>query len=375
MVESCNLQRRRLLAALAMTPLLPGVAVRAAERRELTLTLTGQALIAHDLCHEPYPGLAEVIAQVRRGDVAMTDLETPIRVGASGAPTRQGLFLHAAGPDALRCLRSFGFDMLALANNHAGDFGRAGVLATRSAAQHAGFATAGSGSDLAEASGAACFKARGRRVALVAMAAGKIRPGVAATSSGAGINELRLTAAGTPDQDDVERILQSIRAAAGTAFVVACLHNHDWRGDMRVTQPWAREFARSCAEAGAGAFFSHGAPLLHGIELHHGVPIFHGMGSLIFHSRTEPGYYPAEVWESMIAHLHRRDGSMRQLELVPVVLNERGDDASRQDETRGRPRIARGEDAQRILARLQSLSAVLGTSLRIAGERGWISMD
>jgi len=144
---------------------------------------------------------------------------------------------------------------------------------------------------------------------------------VAATSSGAGINELRLTAAGTPDQDDVERILQSIRAAAGTAFVVACLHNHDWRGDMRVTQPWAREFARSCAEAGAGAFFSHGAPLLHGIELHHGVPIFHGMGSLIFHSRTEPGYYPPEVWESMIAHLHRRDGSMRQLAPISPVIH------------------------------------------------------
>lgn len=375
MVESCNLQRRRLLAAMAMTPLLLGAAARAAEPRELTLTLTGQALIAHDLCSEPYPGLAEVIAEVRRGDVAMTDLETPIRLGASGTATRQGLFLHAAGPDVLRCLRSFGFDMLALANNHAGDFGRAGVLVTRNAAQHAGFATAGSGSDLAQASGAAYFIARGRRVALVAMAAGKIRPGVAATSSRAGINELHLTAAGTPDRDDVERILESIRAAAGTAFVVACLHNHDWRGDMRVTQPWAREFARSCAEAGAGAFFSHGAPLLHGIELHHGVPIFHGMGSLIFHSRTEPGYYPPEVWESMIAHLHQRDGSMRQLELVPVVLNERGDDASHQDETRGRPRIARGADAQRILARLQSLSAVLGTSLRIAGEHGWISLD
>ena len=362
MVESCNLQRRRLLAAMAMTPLLLGAAARAAEPRELTLTLTGQALIAHDLCSEPYPGLAEVIAEVRRGDVAMTDLETPIRLGASGTATRQGLFLHAAGPDVLRCLRSFGFDMLALANNHAGDFGRAGVLVTRNAAQHAGFATAGSGSDLAQASGAAYFIARGRRVALVAMAAGKIRPGVAATSSRAGINELRLTAAGAPDRDDVERILESIRAAAGTAFVVACLHNHDWRGDMRVTQPWAREFARSCAEAGAGTCACACTRAC-------------CMGSLIFHSRTEPGYYPPEAWESMIAHLHQRDGSMRQLELVPVVLNERGDDASRQDETRGRPRIARGEDAQRILARLQSLSAVLGTSLRIAGERGWISLD
>lgn len=361
---------------MAMAPLLLGDAVRADERRELTLTLTGQALIAHDICNEPsYPGLAEVIAQVRRGDVAMTDLETAIRTSASGAPTRQGMFLHAAGTDVLGCLRTFGFDMLALANNHAGDFGRAGVLATRSTAQLAGFATAGSGSDLAEASRAARFGARGQPVALVAMAAGKIRPGVAATRSRAGINELHLNSAGVPDRDDVARILDAIRAAAGSASVVACLHNHDWRGDMRVTQPWARQFARDCIEAGAGAFFSHGAPLLHGIELHRGVPLFHGMGSLIFHSRTQPGYYPPDVWESVIAHIHQRDGRMHQVELVPITLNEHGDDANRQDETRGRPRIARGEDAQRILARLQSLSAVFGTSLRIAGERGWIAAN
>jgi transposase len=65
---------------------------------------------------------------------------------------------------------------------------------------------------------------------------------------------------------------------------------------------------------------------------------------------------------------------LRQLELVPVVLNERGDDAARQNETRGRPRIATGEDAQRILARLQVLSGAFGTSLRIARARGWIEL-
>jgi hypothetical protein len=59
---------------------------------------------------------------------------------------------------------------------------------------------------------------------------------------------------------------------------------------------------------------------------------------------------------------------------VPVVLNERGDDAVRQNETRGRPRIATGEDALRILTRLQVLSSAFGTSLRIARARGWIEV-
>jgi poly-gamma-glutamate capsule biosynthesis protein CapA/YwtB (metallophosphatase superfamily) len=373
MTESCNHQRRRLMAGLAAAPVLLLCGAKRLSPVQ-TLTLTGQALIAHDLCADAYPGLAAVIAEIRRGDVAMTDLETAIRTRASGAPTREGVFLHEAGIDELRCLRTFGFDMLALANNHAGDFGRDGILATLQATHEAGFHTAGSGRNLADASRAARLATAGQPVALIAMATGKIRDGAAATATQPGINELRLAAPGQPENGDVERIHAAIHDAAGSARVVACLHNHDWGDDMRVTREWTRRFARSCIDAGASAFFAHGAPLLHGIELHHDAPIFYCLGSLIFHSRTAPGHYPAEVWESAIAHLHYRDGRLRQLELVPVVLNERGDDAVRQNETRGRPRIATGEDALRILTRLQALSGAFGTSLRIARTRGWIEV-
>lgn len=372
MNATCDARRRRFMIGMAAAPLLLLGSARASTLRTHTVTLTGQALVAHDLCSPGYPGLADVIAQVARADVAMTDLETAIRTSASGPPTRTGQFLHAGGTAELRCLRSFGFDMLALANNHAGDFGRPGILATRQAAREAGFVTAGSGPDLVEASRAARMVAGGQAFALVSMATGKIRAGAAATASEPGINELRLAKAGAPAHADVERILASIHAASGSARVVACLHNHDWGDDMSVTRPWTRTFAKQCIDAGASAFFGHGAPLLHGIEVYRGAPILYCLGSLIFHSRTAPGYYPAEVWESAIAHLHYRNDRLHQIELVPVALNEIGDDVTRQNETRGRPRIATGAAAQRILARLQGRSAAFGTTLRIAGERGWI---
>ena len=375
MTDSCNHQRRRWVVGLATAPLLLyGTKVRPTVR-PLTMTLTGQALIAHDLCREGYPGLAGVMSEVQRGDVAMTDLETAILTAGSGAPAREGIFLHAADTSVLRCLRQFGFDMLTLANNHAGDFGRKGVLATRQAAHEAGFQTAGSGRNLAEASKAACVVAAAQPVSLVAMATGKIREGAAATASLPGINELRLASPGKLDNTDVARILASIREAARSTRTVACLHNHDWGDDMSVTRSWTRMFARSCIEAGASAFFAHGAPLLHGIELYRGTPIFYCLGSLIFHSRTAPGFYPPEVWESAIAHLHYRSGRLQQIELVPVMLNERGDDAARQNETRGRPRLAVGADAQRILARLQARSAEFGASVQISRGRGWITLD
>ena len=48
-------------------------------------------------------------------------------------------------------------------------------------------------------------------------------------------------------------------------------------------------------------------PMLHGIELHQGKPMLHGLGSLIFHSHTDIGYYILEVRETAIVHAGFQD--------------------------------------------------------------------
>lgn len=378
MTPLCDRKRRALIAAIASAPLLSSCANDAMKKLmpELVVTLTGQALIAHNMCAVGYPGFAEVVAEIRRGDIAMTDLETAIRTFASGPATRQGTFLHAAGVPELACVKQMGFGALALANNHAGDFGRDGVLATLDEVRKQGLAAAGTGKDLADAGRAAHFGVKGQRIALVAMAAGKIQKGAAAENALPGVNELRLTSLGEPDSADLDRILQSIRAAASRSdYVVAYLHNHDWRGDMSVTQEWTRRFAKSSVDAGASAFFAHGAPMLHGVELYRGAPLFYGLGSLIFHSRTAPGFYRHEVWQSAIVHLTYRGGKLVHIELVPVALNEIGDDPAEQDQTRGRPRIADGREAQAILERMQQISAPYGTQFQIHGGYATILLE
>ena len=368
-----NPGRRRLLAALALAPLAAWCAPRLAEEHPFVLTLTGQALIAHDLYADAYRGLAEVAAEIRNGDVAVTDLETVIQTAESGEPTRSGQFFHAAGLAELECLRQLGFDVLTLANNHAGDLGPTGVLATRQAVRAAGFVVAGTGANLAEATRATPFAVRGQALAVIAMASGKIAAGAAAGTDTPGVNELRLDAAGIPDDADLQRILGSIRSAAvASRRVIACLHNHQWGDDMRVTRPWVQTFARACVDAGANVFFAHGAPLLHGVEMYRGAPIFYCLGSLIFHSRTALGHYPPEVWQSALVHMHFAGDRLRRVELVPIQLNERGDDPARHLLTRGRPRIATGASAQEILRRLQTLSAPFGTRLSITAGRAQV---
>tara|TARA_R110001592_G_scaffold5923_3_gene32270 strand:+ start:3403 stop:4536 length:1134 start_codon:yes stop_codon:yes gene_type:complete len=368
-------QRRALLSYLLAAPALtlPSLTLGqdAARGEAVRVSLAGQALMKYPVCQAPYEGLQAVIAELRRGDVIFTNLEVPIQTSASGAPTRDTEFFHAGSEITLECLHEMGFNLLALSNNHAWDLSTPGIVATRDAVAQSGFAHAGTGRNLQEAA-AAGYLDKPVKTALVSMAMGSIREGAAATESRAGVNEVPLGPDLKPRAEDLQRNLAAIRVAKANAeIVIAYLHNHEWGDDFAITKPWAREFARQCADAGADIFISHGAPLLHGIELQHGKPLFHGLGSLVFHSHTDVGYYVPEVWESAIVHVDFVAGQLQGFEIVPVVMNELGDDPEQQWPTRGRPRLAEGEAAQRILLRLQRKSAEMGVSLRIDGERAY----
>jgi len=362
-----------LLAAPALT--LPGFTLvqGAASDTSVRVTLAGQALMKYPVCQAPYEGLQAVISELRRGDVIFTNLEVPIQSAASGTPTRDTEFFHAGSEITLDCLHEMGFNILALSNNHAWDLGTSGIVATRDAVEQSGFAHAGTGHNLQEAT-AAGYLDKPVKTALISMAMGSIREGAAATADSPGVNEIVLGPDLVPRAEDLQRNLAAIRQAKLSAeIVIVYLHNHEWGDDFAITKPWAREFARQCADAGADIFVSHGAPLLHGIELRDNKPLFHGLGSLVFHSHTDVGYYVPEVWESAIVHVDFVAGQLQGFEIVPVMMNEVGDDPDQQWPTRGRPRLAKGESAQRILTRLQQKSAELGVHLRIEGERAFFA--
>ncbi len=367
--------RRQFLRLLAACPMLaaPGYSFSQSQTGNslVRVTLAGQALMKYPVCDAPYPGLAEVIAELRKGDVIFTNLEVAIQTPESGAPTRDTEFFHAGSEQTLTCLNTMGFNLLALSNNHAFDLSTEGIVATRNAVADAGFAFAGTGDNAAQAA-AAGFLEQPARAALVSMAMGRIREGGAATSTRAGVNEIRLGEDLVPNVDDMARNLASIRDARSRGgIVIAYLHNHEWGEDMALTKPWARRFAQACIDAGADVFVSHGAPLLHGIEMYAGKVILHGLGSLVFHSHTDVGYYVPEVWETAIVHLDFENGQFRNMEIVPIAMNEVGDDPQQHWPTRGRPRLAQGEQAMSILNRLQRLSAELQLELRSNNQRAF----
>ena len=351
---------------------------RSAEQAPLRIAFTGQALVQHDLRKVAPEKFSALAGALRGHDVVFTDLETAIQTG-QGAATREGTFLHAAGTEIIDCVKDMGFNLLALANNHAFDMGAEGVLGARAAVAARGITFAGTGATLAEATAPGVLTTPHGRVALVAFAS-KIAEGAGATATKPGVNEVRLDEkTGDINAEDAARVFAALREAAKTAdVVIAYQHDHYWEKDNRMTPAWKPRFARACVDAGATVFVSHGAPLLQGIELYHGRPIFYDLGGLVFHTVTAPGYYLPEVWEGAIVEAEFAQGRFVSIRMRAVALNEKGEGEPPSPhfyETRGVPTLAKGAQARGTLDRLAKLSAAFGTKISVDGDTAVIDLS
>jgi poly-gamma-glutamate capsule biosynthesis protein CapA/YwtB (metallophosphatase superfamily) len=337
----------------------------------LKLTLLGQALIEHDVSAEAWPDRQTMAARLATADACFTNLETVILGPRAGAPTREALTLHAAGPEVIETLKAMNVRLAATSNNHAFDLGTGGILDTLAALRAAGLPSAGSGEDLARAAAPVYRDTAHGTVALVACATGKVREGGAATSSRPGVNEVRRDTSGQVEAADASRMFDALSDAARRAdAVIAYQHNHDWEPDMAMVPDWQRVFAKRCVEAGASLFVGHGAPLLQGVEIHRGAPIFYGLGNFIFQTEKPPGAYPPEAWEGVLVECVFKARRCRSARLVPIRLNEIGRAGAADLATRGMPSLVSGTQARAILDRIADRSQPLGGRL-LKGDHGY----
>lgn len=185
-----------------------------------SVVATGQSLIHQDLRGVADSRLDAVIALIRRADLAFTNFEMTV-LGSHGGWPLKGSYFGYAEPVVLDCLKSMGFSVLSLANNHAFDLGPPGILSTMEEARRLGFIYAGTGQDLQSAEAPGKGKAAGRAIGLVAMDAG---PGpafmYAADAKGTrparpGVNELKVERRFDVDERAFA-VLQHLQRQVGT---------------------------------------------------------------------------------------------------------------------------------------------------------------
>ncbi|AZO09589.1 capsule biosynthesis protein CapA [Mesorhizobium sp. M3A.F.Ca.ET.080.04.2.1] len=171
--------------------------------------------------------------------------------------------------------------------------------------------------------------------------------------------------------------LSAIRQAAAQGdFVIAYLHHHHWEPGWQDVPRWVQAFARTCVDAGANLFVSHGAPVLQAVEVYKGSPIFYGLGNFLFHVHPDEGEWdPPEVWQSIVAACrYGANGVLENIDLLPVVIGEVSERSGSKTGGKLVPVPAAGHVARDILEGFATRSRSFGTGVEISGYFGSIIM-
>ena len=206
----------------------------------------------------------------------------------------------------------------------------------------------------------------------------------------------------TPDPVDLEEIAAVVSNAKRLAdHVIVTIHAHESGGARSEPAGFLPIFARAMVDAGATMFVGHGPHVLRGIEIYKGKPIFYSLGDFVFQNETldrlpDENYrryglgsdnhvgdfndarynggttgFPAnrEIWEAIIAMPRFRGGELMEVVLQPIDLGF-GTEAWE----RGRPFIAEGELADKILDDLIERSEPFGTQIEVSDGVGFIKV-
>lgn len=211
--------------------------------------------------------LDEVTPMLKRGDVVFGNLEGPLLDGGVSAKCRgkkEGTCYAFRVPARYGAhLKSAGFTVMGLANNHAMDFGSEGRESSRHVLDEQGIAHSGEVGDIAR------LTVKGRKIDVIAFA----------------------TYPGAYNLLDLEDALEAVRQARAEADLVivsfhggaeGASHQHVLPGDetfLGEDRGDLRRFAHAAVDAGAQLVLGSGPHVVRGMEVYHGKLIAYSLGN------------------------------------------------------------------------------------------------
>lgn len=277
----------------------------------------------------PFTGVAPYL---QNADITVGNVESSL--GDIGEPAPKH-YPFQAPPAAAESLALAGFDVVSLANNHAGDYGMDALLQGIDLLRAQDVAPVGAGANDAAAHAPHIAEINGLKVAFF----GYVHVPVEATTNFD-------TASWTATADgpglawaDPERIREDVAAVRDEVdLVVVILHS----GYEYIEEPSEPQVAaaQAAAEAGADLVVGHHAHILQGVRYHQDGVIAYGLGNFAFEIDGPPETTILNVWMDA--------GGVRQLEFNPAIVGEGG-----------LPRIAEPLEAAPILDRVYYLTTIL----------------
>jgi poly-gamma-glutamate capsule biosynthesis protein CapA/YwtB (metallophosphatase superfamily) len=315
----------------------------------ITLAMTGDVMLGrkvaevldrHMLPEEPW---GDVMPLLDAADLRIINLECAITDNEQPWIRTPKVFHFRASPSAIETLQVARIDACSLANNHTLDFEEQGLLDTLEHLDAAGIRHAGAGRNQAEAAEPAILTVRTdhtSRVALLAFTDSE--PPFAAGTSHPGTNYLPISL----KPDLLQRVQRAVSDVRETGVETVIFSNH-WGPNM-VQRPNEifRRFARAVIDRGVDIYYGHSAHVFQGVEIYGGKPILYDTGDFIDDYAVNPEL--RNDW-SFLFKVSLEEGRFTRLDLTPVKLSY------------ARVDLAKGDERERIVDRMERLSAEMGT--------------
>ncbi len=246
----------------------------------------------------------------------IVNLETAVTTSGQAWP---GKGVHyRMHPANVPCLTALKPDCCALANNHAMDWGREGLLETLQTLSGAGIRTAGAGRDAAEAACPAAIDTGGGRRVLVhafCMESSGVPATWRATARRPGVSVL-------DDLSDrcVDVVARTIDAQRrdGDIAVVSLHWGPNWGFDISMQE---RRFAHALLDrAGADLLHGHSSHHVKGIEVHDGKLLLYGCGDFLTDYEGIRGHeaYRGDLSLMYFPVIDSGNGRLRELVMTPT---------------------------------------------------------
>lgn len=302
------------------------------ENDQISLIAVGDLYFSRQ---EPATAFANFRQPLQEADITFGNLEAPC--SSLGAPTIGKYITLRMDPHVIPALANTGFDLVALANNHAIDYGREAFVDTLDRLDRAGIARIGGGRDVHEARRAVVLERSGLRIGFIGYAT-TVPWGYEATQTQAGIAAIDVSTSyepryqimseqpGTPAtvitriaSHDLDQLTDQIRSLRQRVDVlIVSLH---W-GVAFVPDPvsYQTELGRAAIDAGAHMVLGHHAHVMQGVEMYRGAPIFYSLSNFVF-DRNNPKF----GIETFLVHARLSRNGITRLSLLPAMLPLNGD--------------------------------------------------
>lgn len=241
------------------------------------------------------------IPLVKQTDISFANLEGPI---SDQGTNRGSAYSFRMDPAVAPALSGAGFDVLNVANNHAGDWGREAFIDTLTRLKDAHIAYTGGGMNRDEATQPVLLTRGGTRIGFLGfsdvgpswLAVGSSTPGILLTS-------------------DPERNSIISNAKKQVDILVVSFHF----GNEYETSPSKRQrdLARAAVESGADMVIGHHPHVVENTELYNGGLIAYSLGNFVF---DQP--FSTSTMEGLALSVGLHDGVITTIRKHRVTLNE-----------------------------------------------------